>query len=258
MINHPDLDGDDLYEQLLAHATGHPSENQANNQQRASYVSDTSQLNFHSIEPLPDTDEDLERIQYEMSCWLSEMGSHVTPEHRLKVWVNSPFRNQIQSVQGAFLSMRPDFAGRIDSYHAVSQVSEIGLTEAQGHALILLRQLFVTEVRNLSTNELSSLSTRLRSLAKAIQLDKPHWDNHWKLVENTNQLNQKKQALIEQARTNGKKSTGRQPTVDTNDVHRLYDDLLKDGIDSRDIAGIIARRLGTTPRTIRRHLKKGT
>ena len=128
-----------------------------------------------SPQQLPEDEEELGYVQTLMADWFAEMDRHITPASRHKAWEGSPFPVLIRGVQGVLLATRPDLVDSVGSYQAVLRLSNDGLTVIQKTALIALRQLFVTQVRNIDGNEFYRLIKQLRDLMEAVQHDTPHW-----------------------------------------------------------------------------------
>lgn len=205
---------------------------------------------------LPEDEEQLEHVQMLMTDWFDGMGMQLSQDDRDRMWNSSPFPVLIRGVQGVLIAMNPDWRARILSYASVRDISHAGLSTVEEAAVVLLRQLFVTQVRNINGPEYHNLVNRLRILMRAVKQDMPAWHEHTRIKREAERLARKEEANAEVARQNGRKSGGAVPKVQTDDVLAAARRLLAAGCPPHEVASKLAQRFVVTSTTIRNHLKK--
>lgn len=208
------------------------------------------------VSDLPEDDDRLEQVQILMMEWFDDMARHVNQADRDRAWQNSVFPVLIRGVQGVLIAMSPDWRARILSYASVRDIAQAGLSTVEEAAVVLLRQLFVTQVRNINGPEYHNLVNRLRILMRAVKQDMPAWHEHTRIKREAERLARKEEANAEVARRNGRKSGGAVPKVQTDEVLAAERKLLAVGCPPHEVASKLAQRFAVTSATIRNHLKK--
>lgn len=180
MVNHPDSDGDDLYEQLQAHAASHPRKRQQQNT-----LFDPLPSDYLDNGVFPETGDDVLDLTEKIVDWLDEnKGS--TGESRKRAWWISPVPMLIVGIRHIMQTMPPKLPKDSDltTYQGINELASREpkvITILQEDPLILMRTLMVLQLRDIHPSELERAILRMAHIVKRLPRERELWEKQMQL-----------------------------------------------------------------------------